>query len=319
MCGLFGLIHHDGEAVRRALSIGTAALAHRGPDDCGEEIIPFGRGFVGLGHRRLSIVDLSPLGHQPMVHQASGCRIIFNGEIYNFRRLRDELRGDGEVFKGTSDTEVLLAGLTRYGANFLERLEGMYAFAFIDPRSASLMLARDPAGIKPLYVAQTSGTLLFSSETRSILATGLIKPKVDPRGLAGYLAYGAVQHPTTIFQGILSLPPGSCLTIGVRPDGRWGESGDLKTTWCLPPTRTEISEKEALHGIRVTLDMAVKNHLLADVPVSLFLSSGLDSTVLGALAARHSSQSMKRPNLHWTITSSPAMSRDSPHPVRRCP
>src|SRR4051812_19721323 len=129
MCGLFGLIHRDPEVVRRALPVGNAAVAHRGPDDYGEEISPLGSAFIGLGHRRLSILDLSPFGHQPMTHLASSCRIILNGEIYNFRRLRDELEGSGDSFQGTSDTEVLLAGLVRHGAAFLERVEGMYALA----------------------------------------------------------------------------------------------------------------------------------------------------------------------------------------------
>ena len=135
MCGIAGVIHSDPQSTRCALAAATAAVAHRGPDDFGEEVVPFGRGGFGLGHRRLSILDLSPAGHQPMTHAPTGARIVFNGEIYNFQRLRVDLEREGETFRGGSDTEVLLAGLARHGEAYLGRLEGMYAFAFFDPRT----------------------------------------------------------------------------------------------------------------------------------------------------------------------------------------
>jgi asparagine synthase (glutamine-hydrolysing) len=287
MCGIFGLIHPDGGTVRHALPIGTTAVAHRGPDGSGEVILPFGTGFLGLGHRRLSILELSSLGHQPMKHCRSGCYIIFNGEIYNFRRLRAHLESNGETFKSSGDTEVLLAGLVHYGPAFLEQLEGMYAFAFFDPRAATVMLARDPAGIKPLYVAKSGAAILFSSETRSIIATGLLQPRLDPRGLAGFLAYGAVQHPLTVFKDITSLAPGSHCTIGIGPNGRWREQGRAKVFWKLPRSIEAIPEAAAVHSLRIHLERAVRDHLISDVPVGLFLSSGLDSTILGGLASRH--------------------------------
>ena len=288
MCGIAGLINIDLHRVRHALTAASATIAHRGPDDFGEAIVPFGDGWLGLGHRRLSILDLSPTGHQPMTHAATGAKIVFNGEIYNFQRLREELQRKGESFRGTSDTEVLLAGLARHGEAYLARLEGMYAFAFFDPRAPSLLLARDPAGMKPIYLAETAAGLVFASETRALLASGLAPRTIDRRALAGYLAYGAVQHPLTLFSGVESLPPGSCLTFRVGPSGRLARAGPPKMFWRLPSTRTTMSEAEAVAAVRTTLDAAVKDHLVADVPVGLFLSSGLDSTILAGLAARHS-------------------------------
>ncbi len=287
MCGIAGLIHRDPQLARHALALAAAALAHRGPDDQGEEVVPFGRGWLGLGQRRLSILDLSPLGHQPMTHVPTGAKIIYNGEIYNFQRLRTDLEQDGERFRGGSDTEVLLAGLTRYGRSYLPRLEGMYAFAFFDPRTATVLLARDPAGIKPLYLAESADALVFASEVRALLAAGVVRARFDPRGVAGFLAYGAVQHPLTLFDGITSLAPGTCLTIQVGEDGRWKKAGTPKAFWQLPGPEREITEADAVAAIRDTLDAAVKDHLISDVPVGLFLSSGLDSTILAGLAARH--------------------------------
>jgi asparagine synthase (glutamine-hydrolysing) len=281
MCGIAGVSHADPAVVRQALAAMDAAQAHRGPDDCGTEVLPFGSAWVGLGHRRLSILDLSPLGHQPMRHAATGGHLIFNGEIYNFRALRRELEQAGEVFVGGSDTEVLLAGLARQSAAFLPRLEGMYTLAYFDPRAASLLLARDPAGIKPLYFAALPGGWAFASEVRALLATGLVQARIDRRGMAGFLAYGAVQHPLTLFEGVTSLPAGSHLTL--RP----GAVGKPVQFWRLPPVRSAQAEAEAVSAVRDTLDAAVKDHLVADVPVGLFLSSGLDSTILAGLAARH--------------------------------
>ncbi len=287
MCGIAGLITLDREATERGVAAATAALAHRGPDDEGQQVCPFGRGWLGLGHRRLAILDLSPLGHQPMSHPPTGATISFNGEIYNFRRLRAELEREGETFRSGSDTEVLLAGLARHGAAFLPRLEGMYALAFFDPHRATVLLARDPAGIKPLYLAETADTLAFASEVRALLASGVVRPRFDPRGVAGFLAYGAVQHPLTLFEGITSLAPGSFRIFRVGEDGRWKAEGSAEPFWRLPEARPGMTVAEAVAATRDTLTEAVKDHLVADVPVGLFLSSGLDSTILAGLAARH--------------------------------
>ncbi len=287
MCGIAGVVAAE-SVTRYALPKMVAALTHRGPDDRGVVVRPLNGRFIGLGHTRLAILDLTPAGSQPMAHAPTGAEIVFNGEIYNFQRLRADLKREGETFRGGSDTEVLLAGLARHGQAYLERLEGMYAFGFFDPRGHSLLLARDPAGIKPLYLAETADGLVFASETRALLASGLTPRTIDRRALAGYLAYGAVQHPLTLFAGVQSLPPGSCLAFRVGPSGRWARVSPPKMFWRLPPIRPAITEAEAVRAARETLNAAVKDHLIADVPVGLFLSSGLDSTILAGLAAKQS-------------------------------
>jgi asparagine synthase (glutamine-hydrolysing) len=262
----------------------VAAQIHRGPDDSGEEVVPFGSGFLGLGHRRLSIIDLSPAGHQPMVHPQTGDQIVFNGEIYNFQRLRRELLDAGETFVGHSDTEVLLHGLSRWGAEYIKRLHGMFAFAFHNAREQTVLLARDSIGIKPLYLAVTPQAILFASEVRAIIASGLVEPHLDLRGVAGLLAYGAVQRPCTIFKGIRSFPPGSYQVFAAGGDpARQG----MVRFWDYPSPHGDLTEERVLPELGRTLEDSVRDHLVSDVPVGVFLSSGLDSTIVAGLAARH--------------------------------
>ncbi len=163
MCGIGGVLFSDPRKLPEALARVVPAQSHRGPDAEGREVCPFGPTWLGQGHRRLSILDLSPLGHQPMTHPPSGCKIVFNGEIYNYRGLRAELESQGEAFRSGSDTEVLLAGIARHGVEFIRRLEGKYAFGFFDARGPTLLLARDPGGIKPLYIAAGPDCLVFAS------------------------------------------------------------------------------------------------------------------------------------------------------------
>lgn len=294
MCGISGLVHPDPKVVPEFLARCNAALRHRGPDDEGATVAQFGAAFVGLAHRRLAILDLSPAGHQPMSHKPTGCQIIFNGEIYNYRNLRIELECDGDAFHSGTDTEVLLAGLARHGSAFLDRLEGMFAFGFFDPRRPTLLLARDPLGIKPLYVANIpyngseNGAFLFASEVSALLASGLVSTTVSRRGLAGFLAYGAVQAPFTLFQDIRSLPPGTFQEI-TATSGGWKVS-EPQTFWRFPPTAEHVSEQDAVESVRATLDTAIREHLVADVPVGVFLSAGLDSTIAAGLAAMHNPQ-----------------------------
>lgn len=286
MCGIAGILATDSDRAQGALARMTRAQAHRGPDDEGCEVVPFGPGILGLGHRRLSILDLSAAGRQPMTHPPTGCRIVFNGEIYNFRDLRRDLQREGEVFRGTGDTEVLLAGLARLGPAFLDRLHGMFALAFFDPRSGRLLLARDPAGIKPLYLARAGGAWLFASEVRAILASGLAPRRLDPRGLAGLLAYGAVPEPCTLFHDIRSLPAGAWQEWTAAPTGGW-TAGPVRRHWDYPRLDPGLTEAAAVPRLADTLHAAVREHLVSDVPVGVFLSSGLDSTVIAGLAARH--------------------------------
>ncbi len=204
------------QVVRECLPTMMACMSHRGPDDADDYRTRMGDRMLGLGHRRLAIQDLSAAGHQPMFHpQTSDC-IIFNGEVYNFHELRRELEALGDSFRGHSDTEVMLHALTRWGAAAIRRFEGMYAFAFFSVREQHLILARDPLGIKPLYVAESGGDLFFASELRAILATGQVPRKLDRRGVAGMLAYGAVQEPCTIVEGVRVFPAGHYQVIGAK-------------------------------------------------------------------------------------------------------
>jgi asparagine synthase (glutamine-hydrolysing) len=289
MCGIAGIVDSNPSRVQTSLTVMTAAQAHRGPDDQGITVQRFGTGYLGMGHRRLSILDLSSAGHQPMVHSHSGSSLIFNGEIYNFRELRCELEREGESFLSGSDTEVLLAGLVRHGESFLNRLEGMFALAFNDIPRQRLLLARDPVGIKPLYVALVGTSILFASEIRAILASGLVPPTIDRRGAAGLLAYGAVQQPLTLFQNISSLPPGHWQAF--QPDGSGAAIACVpRKYWSYPSLRRDVGHNQAIEAVRDTLDLAVRDHLISDVPVGLFLSSGIDSTILAALAGKHCAQ-----------------------------
>ena len=285
MCGIAGLISDDRLVVERAIGAMNAAQAHRGPNDCGTAILPFGGSLLGLAHRRLSILDLSACGHQPMVHPQTGDQLIFNGEIYNFKDLRRELEALGEQFDGHSDTVVLLHALARWGTDALRRLQGMYAFAFYEAKSQRLLLARDPMGIKPLYVARTTGGLLFASEVRALLASGLVDRAFDLHGMAGLLAYGALQHPSTLFAQVRSFPPGSFQYL--EPGDEPFERRPPQRFWNFPPRRDDLRAGDVVESVRTTLDAAVRDHLVSDVPVGVFLSSGLDSTIIAALAARH--------------------------------
>ncbi|HEX8523536.1 MAG TPA: asparagine synthase (glutamine-hydrolyzing) [Tepidisphaeraceae bacterium] len=282
MCGIAGIIAEKELVVREALAGMVSACRHRGPDDEGIAILPFGQRVVGLGQRRLSIQDLSAAGHQPMVHPQTRDQLIFNGELYNYPALRRELEAVGETFIGHSDTEALLYGLTRWGADYLNRLEGMFAFAFYDAKQQRLMLARDHVGIKPLYVARIDGRILFGSEVRSVLASGLVNRELDSRGVAGLLAYGAVQHPCTIFKNISSFPAGSFQYFQAA-----NGQEKPKQFWTFPGLRDDVTIGQAIERARTTLEYSVRDHLISDVPVGVFLSSGIDSTVVAALASKY--------------------------------
>lgn len=285
MCGIAGVIAEKDRVVRDALAAMVSAQCHRGPDDSGRTFHPFGDRVLGLGHRRLSIIDLSAAGHQPMVHPRTGDELIFNGEIYNFQNIKQDLLSAGESFIGHSDTEVLLYALSRWGPDCLKRLKGMFAFAFYNAREQSLLLARDSVGIKPLYVARFAGGMAFASEVRAILAGGLVDRKLDLQGVAGLLAYGAVQAPLTVVKDVRSFPAGCYQVIHAHGNGVAHEPTPF---WTYPERRSEWTEQQVVEQLTPTLETAVREHLIADVPVGVFLSSGLDSTIIAGLAARNS-------------------------------
>ncbi len=289
MCGLAGIVlsphaHGVNENVLLAM---RDAQRHRGPDQAG---LYLGDG-VGLGHRRLSIIDLEH-GQQPMVDEAAGLALVYNGELYNFQSLTAELEALGVVFRSRSDTEVLLRAWQQWGEACLPRLVGMFAFAVWDMRQRRIYLARDPIGIKPLHYGFTRrGDLVFASELKGLLAHPEVERTIDPQALEDYLAFGYVPDPKCIFRGIYKLPPGHSLSW------RAGESAPApRPYWDVPFDRTiDLSVTDAAVQLRGLLDRAVASQMVADVPLGAFLSGGVDSSAVVA-----------------------SMSRASPQPVRTC-
>lgn len=283
MCGIAGILcHQENRDLRPNLRPMVQAQFHRGPDSEGEAYFPFGQGQLALGHRRLSILDLSPLGHQPMSHPNTGDWLVFNGEIYNYLSLRTELEAVGAQFNGHSDTEVLLHALSLWGTQALPRLEGMYTLAFFNAKEASLLLARDPLGIKPLYISEFPGGFLFASEVRSILSSGLKPAEINPSGLATFLAYGSVQEPLTLFKDIQAFPPGHYQIF--KPDK---PPTSPQCFWRWPKVNPKLTVKETLDSVRTRVETSIRDHLASDVPVGVFLSSGLDSTIVAGVASRY--------------------------------
>ena len=287
MCGIAGIVGPDAAWFESALARMTRAQQHRGPDDQGLAWAAVGTARIGFGHRRLAIQDPSTAGHQPMAHPETGDLLVFNGEIYNAPALARELRAAGVRFRGHSDTEVLLHGLRQWGTDCLGRLEGMYAFAWLDRVSGSLLLARDPLGIKPLYVSHAGGRLFFASEVRALLATGQLSDALDQRGLSSLLAYGSTQAPWTLFRAIEVLPAGHWQRIGLNCTGQVVFDRSVPH-WRFPAARLDLPFEDAAEAVREQLSRSVRSHLLSDVPVAVFLSSGLDSTLVAGLAARQS-------------------------------
>ena len=326
MCGIAGLINSglsrdELEKVLRGLE---RDLFHRGPDDGGVFVSRDGR--CGLVNRRLAILDLSPAGHQPMTSADGRYTIVFNGEIYNFRALRDQLTHNGEQITSNSDTEVVLALFRQLGPKCLELLDGMFAIAIWDELEQSLFLARDPLGIKPLYYHQSGRRLLFASELRALLQTGLVPQTLSPAALQGYLLTGSVPEPNTLVEDVKMLPAGHHLMI------RNGES-ELTKFWDLSFGNAELEVRNAERGgralsspslkegglrqqkarrsagnnpnnqepitdnyaaiVRAALDDSVRRHHVSDVPVGIFLSGGIDSTAVLALSAQMAKRDLR--------------------------
>lgn len=307
MCGIAGALNvgKAEEAVRRMVE----RMRHRGPDDSG---VHAPGPAVALGSTRLSIIDLSPAGHQPMPNEDGRIWLVFNGEVYNFHQVRADLERRGHRFRSRTDTEVVLHAYEEWGADGLRRLRGMFAFAVYDARAAgpdgagaTVFLARDPLGIKPLYYSAMEGTLVFASEVRALLAGCLVPRVLSPQGLGAYLLWGSVAEPLTLVEGVRSLPPGHWLRARV---GAAGLEVSVEAYWRLPggddgsrdaagvgawsrrapgggPDRP-VARAEAVARVRSVLEDSVRAHLVADVPVGVFLSSGVDSTAIAALAAR---------------------------------
>jgi len=271
----------------------AAAMRHRGPDEEGFLIGEPRAPGLALGMRRLSIIDL-PGGHQPVWNENHDVAVIFNGELYNYRQLRERLTHCGHRFATQSDTEVLVHAWEEWGEDCLTELRGMFAFALLDLRerhaiSPILFLARDPLGIKPLYYTQTTEGFAFASEVRSLLAGDPLLKKLSHDALTSYFLFGSVSEPVTMLEGVFSLPPGHRMLLYV-PDRR--RTPRARPWW--DPTQSPAARDpkkvrnlaSAAHRLRPLLEDAVHSHLVADVPVGLFLSSGLDSSAIAALAGK---------------------------------
>lgn len=271
----------------------AAAMVHRGPDDEGFLVNDLRAPGTALGMRRLSIIDLET-GNQPVWNEARNVAVVFNGELYNYRELRERLHLAGHRFTTNSDTEIIVHGWEEWGEDLLPELRGMFAFALLDFRKhfatvPVLFLARDPLGIKPLYYAPTALGFAFASELRALLASGAVERKLSSDALTSYLLFGSVSEPVTMVDGAFSLPPGYALLLHL-PDRR--RSPRVRPWW--DPTRSSAARdpkrpqdfSAASSRLRTLLEDAVRAHLVADVPVGLFLSSGLDSSAIAMLAGR---------------------------------
>jgi asparagine synthase (glutamine-hydrolysing) len=278
MCGIAGIVRSDGApAGVELLRAMTTVLAHRGPDGDGF----FCEGPVGLGHRRLAIIDLAT-GDQPMASDDGSSVIIFNGEIYNFRELRRELEGRGATFRTRSDTEVILRAYEAWGVECLSRLRGMFAFAIWDKARRRLFLARDRVGIKPLVYAWDGRRLLFGSEIKALLEDAAVSRELDWEALRDFLTLHYIPSPRTIFRSIRKLPPASYLVLDLdRPEPEVHRYWDLRF---VPDSRP--TEADWLDGLRWHLTDAVRSHLVSDVPIGAFLSGGVDSSAVVALMAQ---------------------------------
>ena len=280
MCGICGIFEQSGRSVDRdLLNKMTAIISHRGPDGEGYLV----DGEVGLGHRRLSIIDVDG-GAQPLGNEDGSLQIIFNGEIYNFVELRKELEDAGHRFKTRSDTEVIVHAYEEWGKDCLKRFNGMFAFALWDSKRHELFMARDHLGIKPFYYAQVGQRVLFGSEIKSLLQDPLCPRKVDIEALAELFTFRYVPSPKTLFGGIYKLPPGHWMTlseIGIKIERFWN--------W-VPRIRTNWDENALIDEYQTLLDDAVRLQLRSDVPLGLFLSSGIDSGALLAIMSKHTSK-----------------------------
>lgn len=289
MCGIAGVA--GTQAALDLTGVMTQCLAHRGRDDhASAEVRDASGALVGaLGHRRLSILDLSLLGHQPMASRDGRMVIVFNGEVYNFRELRDDLRGRGHVFNSDSDTEVILAGWREYGRRFVRSMRGMFAFALWDRDASELSLARDPFGIKPLYIVRRAGTVAFASEIRALLAAGVAPRRISAEAVHAYLSLGSIPDPLVAVGGIQTLAPGSVLTLRFEKGIVVGEENAVMASALEPSGAVPERDMRAASSIvREALRDSVAHHLVSDVPVGLFLSGGVDSSAVVALATEAS-------------------------------
>jgi asparagine synthase (glutamine-hydrolysing) len=281
MCGICGEIRFDGQSADlAAVARMTGAMVPRGPDSDGV----VAHGPVAFGHRRLSIIDLSAHGAQPMVDSDLGLTLVFNGCIYNYKELRAELQAEGYRFFSTADSEVLIKAFHKWGARCVERFKGMFAFAIADRDSGVVTLGRDRLGIKPLYIAASPGKLRFASTVRALLDGGDVDTELDRHALHQYMSFHAVvPAPRTVYRGVRKLPPATVRVI--QPDGSYTDTVYWTPEFRRDPDRQAWSKRDWQDALIDALRVAVSRRMVADVPVGVLLSGGIDSSLVVALLA----------------------------------
>jgi len=281
MCGICGEIRFDGSSADvAAVTRMTCAMESRGPDSDG--VVAHSR--IALGHRRLSIIDLSARGGQPMVDSDLGLTLVFNGCIYNYQDLRDELMAAGYRFFSTADSEVVIKGFHHWGTRCVEKFKGMFAFAVADRETGVVTLARDRLGIKPLYLAETPGRLRFASTVRALLDAGDVDTEIDRHALHHYMSFhSVVPPPRTMYKGVRKLPPATVRVI--QPAGTYVDTLYWSPDFRRDPARAKWSAKDWQDALMDSLRTAVARRMVADVPVGVLLSGGIDSSIVVALLA----------------------------------
>ncbi|HET6854286.1 MAG TPA: asparagine synthase (glutamine-hydrolyzing) [Pyrinomonadaceae bacterium] len=292
MCSISGVLSIAGDVSAEVVQRMNAAQKHRGPDDRGV----FRAGNVILGNTRLAVIDTSPAGHQPMHDPETGNCITYNGETYNFKEVRRELGGE---WLSNTDTEVVLRAYRQWGVDAFQRMRGMFALAIWDNAKHELVLARDPLGIKPLYYYVANDYLVFASELRALLASGLVPRKLSPAGIDSYLANGSIESPLTIVDGVKQLLPGHCLQVTAN------ENIEITEIQSAHSHVVRVKDRaEAVARLRSELEESIRQHLVSDVPLGVFLSGGMDSSALVALMSRL----QHRPKTFSVVFDEPAFS-----------
>ena len=285
MCGIAGIWGQANEELVRRM---TETVSHRGPDDAGVKVFAGPGPAISLGHRRLSIIDLSAAGHQPMANEDETVWIVFNGEIYNFPELRKSLLSAGHQFRSRTDTEVLIHGYEEWGIDFVRRLNGIFAFALWDSRRGLLHLARDRYGVKPLYYWQKGPRVLFASEIKSLLCDPHLDREVDPEALLAYVRFRYCPEPLTLFKHVRRVAPGTVMTMGAET-----MSSSCFYELLFRDTHEPADDRTLVKQLRDLLFETVRRQMISDVPVGLFLSGGVDSGGLLAIASTLNPEPLK--------------------------
>lgn len=288
MCGIVGFVDFTGKVEPAFISESLKILQHRGPDDSGTFLDSFSGGRVGFGNRRLSIIDLSDKGRQPFVSTCGNFALTFNGTIYNYRELRASLSRDGVQFSSDSDTEVLLQAYIKWPESFLQKINGIFAFALFDKVRNKVIIARDKTGVKPVFYYFDEGTLLFGSELKIFLRQNYFPKKINRLALNLYLQYAYFPAPYSILRDVLKVKPGECLTLDLI-----SRSLQIDSFTCRPLQNADDDTGTIVERTRVKLENSVKSRLVSDAPVGVLLSGGYDSSAVAAIASRHSQKQLK--------------------------